>query len=89
MTLRQLKLFATITPAVAIVAIELARYSIIGPLAVWQRIALDLVAIAALVDFLDRDLPVRRPDAGPAGAPQSRAAGAAQRRPRRGRRSCR
>lgn len=51
MTLRQLKLFATITAAVAIVAIELARYSIIGPLAVWQRLALDLVAIAALVIF--------------------------------------
>ncbi|MDP9193860.1 MAG: GAF domain-containing sensor histidine kinase [Acidobacteriota bacterium] len=51
MTLRQLKLFATITPAVAIVALELARYYILGPLAIWQRVVLDAIAIATVVIF--------------------------------------
>lgn len=51
MTLKQLKLFATATPILAIIAIELARHFILGPLQLWQRIILDAIAVAALVIF--------------------------------------
>jgi signal transduction histidine kinase len=51
MTLKQLKLIATATPVLALVAIEAARYFIIGVLPVWQRLVLDGVVIAAMVLF--------------------------------------
>jgi signal transduction histidine kinase len=51
MTLKQLKLIATVTPVLALIAIEAARYLIIGVLPVWQRLVLDGVVIAAMVLF--------------------------------------
>ena len=51
MTLKQLKLIATVTPVLALTAIEAARYFIIGVLPVWQRLVLDGVVIAAMVLF--------------------------------------
>ncbi|HUF16695.1 MAG TPA: GAF domain-containing sensor histidine kinase [Thermoanaerobaculia bacterium] len=51
MTLRQLKLVATITPVLALIAIELARHFVIGELALWQRLVLDGVAVAAIIIF--------------------------------------
>ncbi|MFL6247633.1 MAG: GAF domain-containing protein [Thermoanaerobaculia bacterium] len=51
MTLKQLKLIATVTPVLALIAIEAARYFIIGVLPVWQRLVLDSVVIAAMVLF--------------------------------------
>ncbi|HEU4888777.1 MAG TPA: GAF domain-containing sensor histidine kinase [Thermoanaerobaculia bacterium] len=51
MNLKQLKLFATVTPVLALIAIETARYFLIGSLPVWQRLVLDGVVIAAMVLF--------------------------------------
>ena len=50
-TLKQLKVVATITPALALITIEAVRYVVIGILPVWQRLALDAAAIAAMVLF--------------------------------------
>jgi signal transduction histidine kinase len=51
MTLKHLKLIATVTPVLALVAIETARRFIVGPLPLWQRLALDVVAVAGIVVF--------------------------------------
>ncbi len=51
MTLRQLKVIATVTPVVALIAIELARHFVIGELALWQRLVLDGVVVAAIIVF--------------------------------------
>lgn len=51
MTLKHLKLIATITPVVALIALEIARYFFIGDLPIWQRVALDGIAVAAIVIF--------------------------------------
>lgn len=51
MTLRQLKMIAMIAPVVALVALELARHFVIGPLALWQRVVLDAVAVLAILIF--------------------------------------
>lgn len=51
MTLKQLKLFATVTPIVAIVLIEVARTLILGDLLLWQRLLLDGVVVAGILVF--------------------------------------
>lgn len=51
MTLRQLKVIATVTPVLALISIEVARYYVIGALSLRQRIILDAVAVAAIVIF--------------------------------------
>lgn len=51
MTLKQLKLVATVTPVAVLLAIEIARYFVIGTVAVWQRLVLDAVAVAGIVIF--------------------------------------
>lgn len=51
MTLKQLKLIATITPVVALIVLELARYVVIGELSLWQRLVLDGIAVAGIVVF--------------------------------------
>ncbi len=51
MTLKQLKLFATLTPIVAIVLIEVTRTLILGDLLLWQRLLLDGVVMAAILVF--------------------------------------
>lgn len=51
MTFKQLKLIATITPVLALLAIEVVRHLVIGVLPVWQRLVLDGVVIAAMVVF--------------------------------------
>jgi signal transduction histidine kinase len=51
MTLKHLKLIATVTPVLALVALEIARYLVVGDLDLWQRIVLDSIAVAAIVVF--------------------------------------
>jgi len=51
MTLKHLKLIATVTPVVALVALEVARYLVIGKVSLWQRLTLDAVAVAGIVVF--------------------------------------
>ena len=51
MTLKQLKLIATLTPIAAILLLEAARLIVIGRLLLWQRLALDAVAVAAIIIF--------------------------------------
>ncbi len=51
MTLKHLKLIATVTPVVALIALEIARYFVIGSLTLWQRLVLDGVAVAGIVVF--------------------------------------
>lgn len=51
MTLRQLKLFATATPIVALLLIEIARIIVIGRLPIWQRLVMDGVAVGAILIF--------------------------------------
>jgi signal transduction histidine kinase len=51
MTLKHLKLIATVTPVLALIALELARYFFVGKLPLWQRVILDGIAVAAIVVF--------------------------------------
>ena len=51
MTLKQLKLFATVTPIAAIVLIEVTRTLILGDLLLWQRVLLDGVVVAGILVF--------------------------------------
>lgn len=51
MTLKHLKLIATVTPVVALIALETARYYVIGDLSLWQRLVLDGVAVAGIIVF--------------------------------------
>jgi signal transduction histidine kinase len=51
MTLRKLKLIATIVPIAALVALELARYVMIGEMPVRYRFVLDAVALSAIIVF--------------------------------------
>lgn len=51
MTLKHLKLIATVIPIVAIVIIEIARFLIVGRLALWQRLVLDVIAVAGIFVF--------------------------------------
>ena len=51
MTLRQLKLVATIVPICAVLVLEAVRFVIVGPLPLRYRIALDTVAVAAIAVF--------------------------------------
>ncbi|HEX7418346.1 MAG TPA: GAF domain-containing sensor histidine kinase [Thermoanaerobaculia bacterium] len=51
MTLRKLKLIATIVPIAALVALELARYVMIGEMPVRYRFVLDAVALSGIIVF--------------------------------------
>ncbi|HEX7807572.1 MAG TPA: GAF domain-containing sensor histidine kinase [Thermoanaerobaculia bacterium] len=51
MTLKQLKLLATIIPIAVIVVIAVARTLILGDVALWQRLLLDGIAVAGIVVF--------------------------------------
>jgi signal transduction histidine kinase len=51
MTLKQLKLFATVTPIVVIVLIEVTRTLILGDLLLWQRLLLDGIVVAGILVF--------------------------------------
>jgi len=51
MTLKHLKLIATATPVLALIALEVARHLVVGDLELWQRIVLDGIAVAAIVVF--------------------------------------
>lgn len=51
MTLRQLKLVATVVPIVALIALEIARFAIFGDLPMRYRLALDAVALSGIVVF--------------------------------------
>ena len=51
MTLKRLKLLATITPIAALIFLEIVRYIIVGKLPIWQRIVLDAAAVAAIIVF--------------------------------------
>ncbi|HEX7154223.1 MAG TPA: GAF domain-containing sensor histidine kinase [Thermoanaerobaculia bacterium] len=51
MTLKQLKLIATIAPIAAVVGIEAVRYFVVGEMPLWQRLTLDAVTVAAIVLF--------------------------------------
>ena len=51
MTLKQLKLIATVTPVVALLALEIARYFVVGALPLWQRLMLDAVGVTGIVLF--------------------------------------
>lgn len=50
-TLKKLKLIATIIPIVVIVLIEVTRTLIIGKLLLWQRLLLDGIVVAGIVAF--------------------------------------
>ena len=51
MTLRRLRTIAILIPAAGVIALELARYAIIGGVSWQQRIVLDVVYVAAIVVF--------------------------------------
>lgn len=51
MTLKHLKVIATVTPVLALIAIEVARHLVVGTLSFWQRLILDGVAVAAILVF--------------------------------------
>jgi signal transduction histidine kinase len=51
MTLKQLKLIATVIPIVVIVLIEVTRTLILGNLLFWQRLLLDGIAVAGILAF--------------------------------------
>jgi len=51
MTLKQLKLIATVIPIAVIVVIEVTRSAILGDLLLWQRLLLDGIAVAGVIVF--------------------------------------
>jgi signal transduction histidine kinase len=51
MTLKKLKLIATVIPIVVIVLIEVTRTLLVGKLPLWQRLLLDGVVVAGIVAF--------------------------------------
>jgi signal transduction histidine kinase len=51
MTLRQLKIIATVVPLAAVIVLEAIRYLMIGALPLGYRIALDAVALSGIVVF--------------------------------------
>lgn len=51
MTLRRLKLIGAIAPVVAVVAVEVARYLVIGTVSLRQRLVMDTVVVAAILFF--------------------------------------
>ncbi len=51
MTLRQLKIIATVLPILAVIALEAVRYAIIGDMPLRYRMALDAVALSGIVVF--------------------------------------
>lgn len=51
MTLRQLKILSIVVPIVAVGLLETVRYSLIGPVPLGKRIALDLAAVAGIFLF--------------------------------------
>lgn len=51
MTLKQLKLIATLMPVLAVLGLETARFLLIGRLELRQRLILDAIAVAAIVIF--------------------------------------
>ena len=51
MTLKQLKLIATIMPVLGVAALEIVSILVIGRITFWQRLILDGVAVATIVVF--------------------------------------
>jgi signal transduction histidine kinase len=51
MTLKRLRLIATVMPILAVVAMEVARYLIVGSVSWQQRLGLDLVLVASIILF--------------------------------------
>src|SRR5688500_14793172 len=51
MTLKQLKLVATIVPIVAVFILEVVRYFVMGPVPIVKRLMLDAVSVAAVLAF--------------------------------------
>ncbi|HUP45829.1 MAG TPA: GAF domain-containing sensor histidine kinase [Thermoanaerobaculia bacterium] len=51
MTLKQLKLVATIVPIVAVLVLEVVRYYVIGPVPIGKRLLMDAVSIAGILVF--------------------------------------
>jgi signal transduction histidine kinase len=51
MTLKQLKLIATLIPIAVIVVIEVTRFLVLGELLLWQRLLLDGIAVAGILVF--------------------------------------
>ncbi|HEV8657705.1 MAG TPA: GAF domain-containing protein, partial [Thermoanaerobaculia bacterium] len=51
MTLRQLKVIATVVPILAVIVLESVRYAVVGTLPLGYRIVLDVVAVSGIVVF--------------------------------------
>ena len=51
MTLKNLKVIATVIPVVAVLAIEVTRSLLLGSVALWQRLILDGIAVAGIFAF--------------------------------------
>lgn len=51
MTLKRLKILAIVLPVAAVVAMEIARYFLLGTMSWEKRLALDIVLVAAIVVF--------------------------------------
>lgn len=51
MTLKQLKLIATVAPVLALIALEVASHYVVDTLSIWRRVILDSVAVAGIVVF--------------------------------------
>lgn len=51
MTLRQLRLIATVVPIAAVVILEVVRYYVLGPVSVGKRLLLDAVSISGILLF--------------------------------------
>jgi signal transduction histidine kinase len=51
MTLRQLKVIATVVPILAVIVLESVRYAVVGTLPLGYRLVLDAVAVSGIVAF--------------------------------------
>ncbi len=51
MTLKHLKLIATVAPVLALITLEVASHYVVDTLSVWRRVVLDSVAVAGIVVF--------------------------------------
>ena len=51
MTLRQLKLIATLVPIVAVFLLEVVRYFVMGPVPIGKRLLMDAVSVAGILVF--------------------------------------
>ena len=51
MTLKQLRLIATVVPIAAVFILEVVRYFVLGPVPIGKRLLMDAVSVAGILVF--------------------------------------